>query len=59
MQQQALFDSIGGREFLREVRTDEYHYRLVESNQEKEMEMQGKISNSHSIPLLAHERSRR
>jgi hypothetical protein len=47
---EVVFDSIGGREFLREVRTDEYHYRLVESNQEKEMEMQGKKSESHSIP---------
>jgi hypothetical protein len=47
---EVVFDKIGNREFLRGVHTEEFVYRIVESNQEKNMEMNGHKSISHKVP---------
>jgi hypothetical protein len=44
-----IFDKIGGKEFLREVRTENTDFWITKSLQERRMEMQGNKAVSHKI----------
>ena len=47
-----VFDKIGNKDFLREIKTEDYNYHLAKSNTEKNLENQGLKAESHRVKCM-------
>jgi hypothetical protein len=48
-----VFDRIGGKDFLREIRMEDYRYKLQESPQQVKLTKSSRKAESHSVPCTS------